>query len=82
MKWWEFFNLLEEYCEQNFSEKLVEIVSMNNLIRKYGEESFEKKPIKEKEKLYSDMIDNVDSEFIKNGYQNLKNDTWNPLFIK
>ncbi|USN57750.1 MAG: hypothetical protein H6767_05170 [Candidatus Peribacteria bacterium] len=37
-----------------------------------------------KEKVFSDIIDQVDNEFLENGYQNLRVQPYskNPLFIK
>jgi len=62
----EFFEELEEYCEDNFGQEIVETVSKNELFSKYTEKELENMDNNEKEKIFSDIEDKVDSEFIKN----------------
>ena len=62
----EFFEELEEDCEDNFGQEIVETVSKNELFSKYTEKELENMDNNEKEKIFSDIEDKVDSEFIKN----------------
>lgn len=68
----EFYNLLQNYCDEEFWVQVVWIVAKNKILEKYSPSEFDKMPDSKKEKLLSDMIDKVDLEFSENDYKNLK----------
>lgn len=70
----EFYNLLQDYCDEEFWVQIVWIVAKNKILEKYSPSEFDKMSESKKEKLLSDMIDKVDLEFAENDYKNLKLD--------
>ncbi len=67
----EFFDLVKEYCDQDFHEELIEIVSHKMLHKKHGEWAINVMSAGKYDQLFGAMTETVQDDFIENGYENL-----------
>ncbi len=67
----EFYDLIDQYCSQNFHEDLVEIISHNILRKKYGGWTINVMSAEKYDHLFSQMIDTVINDITKNEYENI-----------
>lgn len=79
----EFFELLFESQEDYFDEEIVWILARNELNNRYSEKELDEMDIEKREKLFFDLLDQVEKEISENWYENIKINLnkKNPLFL-